>query len=450
VVNVEVLATDELGDRSYVAHDWQAAVVIDPQRDIDRVQSVLTELGLRCTLVLETHIHNDYVSGGLELAARTGAAYVVAGTEEVAFDRRAVSDGDELAAGRMTVKVVATPGHTEGHLSYIVSDQEGSQVVFSGGSLLFGSVGRTDLVDPDRIHELTRAQYRSARRLVALVPDDAALYPTHGFGSFCSTGAAVGDSSSTIGLERQRNDALVTDDEDDFVGRLVAGLTTYPSYYAHMAPLNRAGPARVDLSLPRATDPEELARRISAGEWVVDLRSQTAYAAEHLAGTIGISLAQHFSLYLGWLLPWGTPLTLLGEDPKQISDARRQLVRLGIDDLAGAAVGTPSVVAPNIERRTYRVTDFADLGRHPEAVVLDVRRDDERGESHIAGSVHVPLHLLLERIDTLPCDTLWVHCVSGYRASIAASLLDRAGRRVVLVDDDFANARRLADHDTGG
>lgn len=208
MVNVEVLATDELGDRSYVAHDGQAAVVIDPQRDIDRVESVLTELGLRCTLVLETHIHNDYVSGGLELAARTGAAYVVAGTEEVAFDRRAVSDGDELAAGRMTVKVVATPGHTEGHLSYIVSDQEGSPVVFSGGSLLFGSVGRTDLVDPDRIHELTRAQYRSARRLIALVPDDAALYPTHGFGSFCSTGAAVGDSSSTIGLERQRNDAL--------------------------------------------------------------------------------------------------------------------------------------------------------------------------------------------------------------------------------------------------
>ena len=208
MVNVEVLATDELGDRSYVAHDGQAAVVIDPQRDIDRVQSVLTELGLRCTLVLETHIHNDYVSGGLELAVRTGAAYVVAGTEEVAFDRRAVSDGDELAAGRMTVNVVATPGHTDGHLSYIVSDQEGSPVVFSGGSLLFGSVGRTDLVDPDRVHELTRAQYRSARRLVALVPDDTALYPTHGFGSFCSAGAAVGDSSSTIGLERQRNDAL--------------------------------------------------------------------------------------------------------------------------------------------------------------------------------------------------------------------------------------------------
>ncbi|MGA2932155.1 MAG: MBL fold metallo-hydrolase, partial [Acidimicrobiales bacterium] len=242
MVNVEVLATDELGDRSYVAHDGQAAVVIDPQRDIDRVESVLTELGLRCTLVLETHIHNDYVSGGLELAARTGAVYVVAGTEEVAFDRWAVSDGDELAAGRMTVKVVATPGHTEGHLSYIVSDQEGCPVVFSGGSLLFGSVGRTDLVDPDRIHELTRAQYRSARRLVALVPDDTALYPTHGFGSFCSTGAAVGDPSSTIGLERQRNDAFVTDDEDDFVGALVARLTTYPSYYAHMAPLNRAGP----------------------------------------------------------------------------------------------------------------------------------------------------------------------------------------------------------------
>ena len=142
-------------------------------------------------------------------------------------------------------------------------------------------------------------------------------------------------------------------------------------------------------------------------------------------------------------------MTLLGENPEQISRARRQLVRIGIDDLAGAAVGTPNVVAPNTERRTYRVTDFEDLGRHPEAVVLDVRRDDERGESHIAGSVHVPLHLLLGRIDTLPRDTLWVHCVSGYRASIAASLLDRAGRDVVLIDDDFANARGLAGDDAG-
>lgn len=443
MVNVETLSTEELGDRSYIAHDGHVAVVIDPQRDIDRVEAVLAELKLDCQLVLETHIHNDYVSGGLELATRTGAAYVVAASDQVAFDRRSASDGDELMAGTLVVRVVATPGHTDSHLSYIVTCKQSPPAVFSGGSLLFGSVGRTDLVDPDRTDELTRAQYRSARHLASLVPDEAALYPTHGFGSFCSAGSAVGGASSSIGQERHRNDALTTDDEDVFVEKLVAALTVYPSYYVHMAPLNLAGPAPVELAMPRLTDPVELARRIRTGEWVVDLRSRTAYAAEHLAGTIGISLAQHFSLYLGWLVPWGTPVTLLAEDPKQIAAAQRQLVRLGIDELAGMAIGPTDAIAPNADRRTYRVTNFADLEHHPEAVVLDVRRDDERAESHIANSVHLPLHLLLERVDSLPPGTLWVHCVTGYRASIAASLLDRAGRDVVLIDDDYANAGYL-------
>jgi hydroxyacylglutathione hydrolase len=207
-LSVAVIETSELGDRSYIAHDGETAVVVDPQRDLDRVEALVDELGVRVALVAETHIHNDYVTGGFELARRTGAVYLVAAADEIEFARDAVSDGDERRVGSLTMRVVATPGHTNTHLSYIVDDGQSPPAVFTGGSLLFGSVGRTDLVDPGRTEELTRAQFHSARRLADLLADDAAVYPTHGFGSFCSS-AATGGVASTIGAERARNDALV-------------------------------------------------------------------------------------------------------------------------------------------------------------------------------------------------------------------------------------------------
>jgi hydroxyacylglutathione hydrolase len=439
-VQVEVVATDELGDRSYVAHDGEVALVVDPQRDIDRIEALLAERKLRCVMVAETHIHNDYVSGGLELARRTGATYLIAGADHVRFDRRAVSDGDEVRAGHLSVQVLATPGHTDGHLAYVVDDGNGPPVVFTGGSLLYGSVGRTDLVDPARTDELTRAQYHSARHLAELLDDDVVVYPTHGFGSFCSSGSSTSDTESTIGIERGRNDALVINDEDAFVATLVSGLTAFPSYYAHMGARNRNGAGAVDLSAPLPTDPAELARRIGDGEWVVDLRSKTAFAAEHLEGTIGIGLGQHFATYLGWLIPWETPLTLIAQTPEQIADAQRQLVRIGIDRPDGAAVGSPPDLADGAVLRSYPTATFEDLAGRTDAVVLDVRRDDEREAGHIGGSTHIPLQSLIDRIGDVPEGVLWVHCASGYRASIAASLLDRAGRQVVLVDDDFDNA----------
>jgi glyoxylase-like metal-dependent hydrolase (beta-lactamase superfamily II) len=217
---VEIIETSELGDRSYIAHDGGVAVVIDPQRDLDRVEEVLTNRGLSCAVVLETHIHNDYVSGGLELARRSGARYVVAAADSVEFDRVGVRDGDELEAGQMRIRVIATPGHTDAHLSYRIEDGQGAAAVFTGGSLLYGSVGRTDLEDEERIEEYTRAQFRSARRLVELNGEEDQVYPTHGFGSFCSSGSADDGEISTIGQERSRNDALTEIDEDAFVARL--------------------------------------------------------------------------------------------------------------------------------------------------------------------------------------------------------------------------------------
>ncbi len=444
-LQVEVIETSDLGDRSYVAHDGETAVVIDPQRDLDRVGAVLDRLGVRCAMVLETHIHNDYVSGGLQLAKQHDSSYVVSGEDDVQFDRQAVADGDELEAGSLHIKAVATPGHTDTHLAYVISDDtDAPAAVFTGGSLLYGSVGRTDLVAAERTDELTRAQFHSARRLADLLPDDAAVYPTHGFGSFCSSGSSAGGESSTIGEEKTRNDALVEDDEDTFVDRLVAGLTAYPSYYAHMGARNREGGGPIDLSPPQPVDADGLHKRIAAGDWVVDLRDKTAYAGGHVGGTVGIALSEQFSTYLGWLIPWGTSLTLLGESPEQVADAQRQLVRIGIDRPDGAATGDVTALAGEGELRSYPRASFADLKGERESgdgpAVLDVRRDDEWNDGHIPGATHIPIHEIVERLDEVPDATMWVHCASGYRASIAASLLDRAGHDVVLIDEDYDEA----------
>ena len=190
-MDVVVIETRPLGDRSYLVHDGQVALVIDPQRDTDRVDAAAAEAGVRITHVAETHLHNDYLTGGLILARTHGAAYLVNGADAVGFDRVKIADGDTVRVGRLTVKAVATPGHTHHHLSYVVTDGQ-EQAVFSGGSLLYGSVGRTDLVSDEDTEELTHAQYSSVRRLAAEATPDAALYPTHGFGSFCSSGPASG------------------------------------------------------------------------------------------------------------------------------------------------------------------------------------------------------------------------------------------------------------------
>ncbi|CCQ14293.1 putative uncharacterized protein [Rhodococcus sp. AW25M09] len=448
-MHVEVISTEDLGDRSYLVHDGTSAVVVDPQRDIDRVEKALAQHGVTCAMVVETHIHNDYVSGGYELAQRNGCPYVVNADDDVSFERHAVRDGDELTVGNMTVRAVSTPGHTVTHLSYVITEGDETPAVFTGGSLLYGSVGRTDLVDAARTDELTHAQFHSARRLATELPDATEVFPTHGFGSFCSSGSATGGDGGTIGEEKQRNDALTTDDEDAFVEKLIANLTAYPAYYAHMGALNSSGPTAPDMSPPSAVEAQELRTRIDAGEWIVDLRDRTAYASSHVHGSVGIALGTQFSTYVGWLMPWGTPLSLIGETSEQVADAQRMLVRIGIDELQGAATGSADELSGDTPASSYPRHTFAELSDgivsadeadETDAVILDVRREDEYDAQHIPGAANVPLHQLLERLNELPAGQLWVHCASGYRASIAASLLDRAGRDVVFIDDDFSNA----------
>ena len=439
-MQIVTIETPSLGDRTYLAHDGDVALVIDPQRDIDRVLAAADDVGVAITHIAETHIHNDYVSGGLTLARVTGATYLHAADATLAFDHEPVGDGDVIDIGRMRVTVRSTPGHTKHHVSYVVEAPDAPPAVFSGGSMLYGTVGRTDLVADEATEELTRAQYRSVHGLAAGLPDDARVYPTHGFGSFCSSASSDEESDGTLGTERSVNVALTATDEDTFVEQLLAGLDDYPKYYAQMGPINTAGGVAIDLSPPADVDPVEIARRIHRGEWVVDLRPRRRFAAEHLAGTIGIELADGFSTYLAWLLPWGMPVTLLADDADAIAEAQRQLVRVGIDRPAGAATGGPDQWCGDSERRRYPVIDFAGLHEVDGPVVLDVRRDTEHRAQHVRGALNVPLHELLDRLDEVPTGLVHVHCESGYRASIAASLLDRAGHDVVVVDDDFERA----------
>ncbi|WP_031522159.1 MBL fold metallo-hydrolase [Streptomyces sp. NRRL F-5123] len=436
---IETIELKGLGNRHYLAGGRSAAVAVDPPRDIDQVLAAAARRGVRITHVVETHLHNDYVSGGLELARVTGAAYLVPEGARVAFRRVPVADGDEIRidAG-LGLRAVATPGHTPHHTAYVLHDDGAPVAAFTGGSLLIGAVGRPDLVEPRLTEGLARAQHASVRRLADELPDEASVLPTHGFGSFCSSAQAGGDAT-TIGREKTVNPAL-TADVESFVTRLLAELDDTPAYYVHMAPVNAAGPAPVDLTPPGVAGAGEIAERLAAGEWVVDLRNRVAFAEGHVAGTYNVEADGKLATYLAWLIPWGRPVTLLAGSPEQLAAAQRELVRVGIDRPAAAATGTPREwAAEGAPLASFPRASFRDLAaRGTEGiVVLDVRRSAERAAGHLADSVHIPLHELNGRLAEVPAGTVWVHCAGGMRAAIAASLLDAAGRSVVAVDDAF-------------
>ncbi|MFE9096993.1 rhodanese-like domain-containing protein [Streptomyces sp. NPDC007264] len=444
---VDTVEVAGLGNRSYLAGGERTAVAVDPPRDIDRVIAAAARRGVRISHVVETHIHNDYVTGGLELARLTGAAYLVPAGARVGFERIPVRDGDTTvvdAGAGVTLRAIATPGHTPHHTSYVLQDDGAAVAVFTGGSLLIGTVGRPDLVEPRLTEELARAQHASAHRLAAELPDATTVLPTHGFGSFCSSSQAEG-TDTTIGREKTANEAL-TQDVDTFVAGLLAGLDDIPAYYAHMGPVNAGGPTAVDLTPPAVADAEEIAARLAAGEWVVDLRNRVAFAAGHVAGSFNFEAEGQLATYLAWLIPWGKPVTLLAESAEQLAAAQRELVRVGIERPAAAATGEPSAWVRDGETpASFPRATFAELAgrrRGEDVVVLDVRRASERAAGFVEGSVHIPIHTLHRRLDEVPEGEVWVHCAGGMRAAIAASLLDAAGRDVVAVDDAYDNAEK--------
>lgn len=443
--HVLVLETPGLGNRGYIAHDGTHAVVVDPQRDIDRVEHLVAEHGLTVSHVVETHVHNDYVTGGLELAQRHGASYLVPADANVPYEHVPVSDGDTFEVGTMTLSVVATPGHTPHHVSYALHRGDHTGAVFTGGSMLYGAVGRPDLVAPELAEGLAHDQWHSVQRLAGDLDHETFVYPTHGFGSFCAATQNDGPSG-TIADEAGNNPAL-TQDEQTFVEQTLAGLDVFPAYYAHMGPANAAGPAPVDLELPSPAEPAELRARIERGEWVIDLRSREVFAAGHLPGSLSFDLDGAFVTYVGWLIPWGTPVTLLGETTEQVQAAQRELVRIGIDRPVAQAVGGPLYWADGEENlATVERVDFRELAKiredDPGAFILDVRQYQEWEAGHVVGALHIPFYLVPDRRAEIPTDRpVYVSCGSGYRAAAVVSLLRRHGLdNLVHVDDDWTNA----------
>jgi glyoxylase-like metal-dependent hydrolase (beta-lactamase superfamily II)/rhodanese-related sulfurtransferase len=450
-IRVTSLETPGLGNHCHIASDGTVAVVVDPPRDVDRCLALCGRLGTRITWVMDTHLHNDYVSGGIELARITGARYGLAAAEDVAFaqHRTGLRDGDVIDTGAMRIRVVHTPGHTEHHLAFVLCEASTGLplALFSGGSWLHGTAGRTDLLGADRAEALARAQWRSIRRLAAELPDTVELRPTHGFGSFCAAGDPAGDDLTTVGDARRTHPALLLD-EAPFVRHLIAGFIVYPRYYAHMAPLNRLGPDPIDLRPAPDAGPDELAHRVAAGEWVVDLRPREAFAAAHIDGWINVESGDSFATYLGWLLPWGTPVTLAAEDAGVVAGAQRAMARIGIHRPAAQVAVPFDTWSAGARPRSYPVVQFGDLAaardRGSTPPILDIRRADEWSAGHLAGARHLPLPDLGERLEELRAlgetGPLWVHCEAGFRAAIAASLLDAQGVPVVLINDSLAAA----------
>lgn len=443
------LDTPNLGDRSYVVGRGSSAIIIDPQRDIDRVQEILDSRGWSASHVLETHFHNDYVSGGLQLARVIGAEYVVPDGMAIDFRAQQVSDKDEIESGVGLIRALHTPGHTPNHLSFALTIDGEDKALFTGGSLLFGSVGRPDLLGPDLTEPLARAQWASMRRIAQEVTNSAHVYPTHGFGSFCSATATVGDASTVA--EQMRTNPVFIADEETFVAELIAGLDAFPSYYAHMGPANQAGAGPIDLSLPQRADAAELARRIAEGEWVVDLRQRRLFAAGHLSGSLSFDVTGNAVTYLGWLIDWGTPITLLGGDVDEIHAMQRELVRIGIDRPAAYATGEPTEWASGAAPvRSFPHTDHRGLAKALAAddnlPMIDLRRASEVEQGSVLGAWHVPLHELRARMGEVVAwaatqdQPVWLYCGSGFRAAVGASLLAAEGVDIVHVDDDFANA----------
>lgn len=439
----QIFVTPGLGDNSYLIASDGEAVVVDPQRDAWRFLALAASQRWTVRHVVETHVHNDYVSGAHEIRRATGAEICASARAAYRFPFRRLDEGSELRVGGVRLVAWEAPGHTWEHMCYLLHEDTAPtpSLACTGGSLIVGSTGRTDLLGPEHTDALTRAQYRTVRRLAGLA-DSVAVLPTHGAGSFCTAAVGRRERTTTIGEEKAANRALAAPDEAAFVRESLTGLLAYPAYYAHMAGINvRGAPVLAALPAVKALGPEDVEGVASRGAWIVDARSRYRFAEAHIPGSINIELDASFGTYVGWTIPFGAPLVLVLPEPAGASAeaAMTQLIRIGWDVVAGHLAG-------GIDRwrregrpvRSFPTADTDDLchtfleGREIE--VLDVRQPSEWKSGHIPGSRNVFVGDLPRRLDEVRTDReIWIACASGYRASIAASILDRAGRNVRVV-----------------
>lgn len=414
-----------LGNSSYLVDLGDGrALVVDPSRDPGRYLAIAERRGWELGFSVETHLHADFVSGSRELAT-VGATVVAPVASCLELPHRPLGDGDEVDLGGLTLRAIATPGHTPEHLAYLLLDGDRPLAVFSGGSLLVDAAARTDLIDPERTEELARAQYRSISERLLTLPDDLPVYPTHGAGSFCSAPARP-ERTTTIGREKASNPLLAAGDEDVFVRQLVDGLGSYPPYFLRLREVNRRGPAVYGPDPPNLADlgVADVRRLVNGGAWVVDVRPIAAFAAGHIPGAVSIPLRPAFAPWLGWVVPDDVPLVFVLAEDQDRSDLVRQARNVGYERLAGElAGGLQAWEAAGLDVASVPLVEPTRL----DGTVLDVRQVAEHERSRIPGSVHVELGSLSES-PWVPTGPLTVACGQGERAMTGASLLARAGR----------------------
>lgn len=436
--------TPGIADHTYLVVSGSQAALVDPQRDYQRFLDVADSIGVTLTSVFETHIHNDYVSGGMLVARERNARYFLPAESGAGMEHSPLKDGDAVELGECSVVAMHTPGHTPHHTSYVLSCADGPLAMFSGGSMLIAGVGRTDLLGPELAEPLAHDQFRSVNRIADELPDATAVGPTHGAGSFCGS-AQTGETVTTVEVERTRNPALLADSEEQFVRELLAGYKLYPDYYAHMAPINVVGATGNEVMPPEAA-PAEI-EALSHDHLIVDVRNSRDFAEAHIPGSINVPNASSAAVYAGWALPWTQRLVLVAPSKAVAKLTWEGFWRIGADRVdAVVSDGLAQWRAESRTTKAYRVVGFADVQQEKPDVLLDARDPGEFAEYQVRGAVNLHFSKVFGNPGIVPAGTVWVHCESGLRAAVAASLLASNGRDVVLIDDHITNSNELTAH----
>src|SRR5438067_2357082 len=362
---VEVFRAKELGNSSFLVADPEAgsAVAIDPARDVDQYLGRAEHLHVRIERSLETHVHNDFISGSRELQAEVGATITAAAGTGLEYAHVPIQEGQEVSVGRFRLRARHTPGHTPEHISYLLLDEAGKQLaLFSGGAIMVGAIARTDLFGPHLATQLALEAYRTIHVRLRHLPDDVAVYPTHGGGSFCAASSS-NEATTSMGAERKGNPYMQTHELMPFIARALHQ-GPYPRYYREMAALNRKGVKLLGRQLPRlrglSADLTELLMRQGAA--VVDLRPGREYDRGHIPGSYCVGMEGPFSAWVGWIVPRKRVIVLVGGDKGRSEKAYRQLLRIGYDNVGGYLEGgLDAWTASGRDLNTFETAEIDDL-----------------------------------------------------------------------------------------
>jgi len=438
---------EALGDASYLVVSEGEAAVIDPQRDVRPYLEAARARDARITRVFETHVHNDYISGGQELAA-LGAEIVAPIDAGLEFEHRGIADAEEIAVGAARIRAVSTPGHTHHHTAYLGIDEAGEVIgAFTGGSIIIGGAGRSDLLGSDHTEELTKQQWDSARRIVDQMPEQAELLPTHGAGSFCSSQQCGGERRAFLADERSRNIVLAAPDFQAFRDAHLGNPAPIPGYYRHMAPLNRRGPHIYgEPPRPAAFTSDQLVAAREDGVSVLDVRSRFDFAPGHVPDSISVEEGESMLAYVGWVVPFNAPLVLVTDGEIQADRVTTDLLRIGYEDVRGYIPFAGWVLdQPTAQLDVITLNEAARLRAARTIPNYDVRFDSDLRDLPLPAAVHRPLDRLPEWLPTVEDDQMLVSCAAGSRAATAASLLQAAGHRPrVLLDAGAGDSSRTS------